>query len=282
MKNEEAALASGEAHNDALTPKISRAADRPVDSVRPNTGREVDFAMMVSYKLVEQFQGWDASLFKSLLAEHGSKRILEIGSGANPTLTPNDVRTNGLSYVTSDLSPEELEKADGAFERLVLDLAVKDIDPTLIGTFDCVFSRMVAEHVKDGPQYYSNIYKLLRPGGISAHCFSTLYSLPFVANRIFPEPLALIALKIFNPRDRHRHEKFPAYYNWSRGPGKSMIRRFQSLGFEVLRYTGYFGHPYYKKLPLLNHLEDWKSRLLLHHPIPQLCAYATVVLRKPD
>jgi hypothetical protein len=97
-----------------------------------------------------------------------------------------------------------------------------------------------------------------------------------------PEPLALIALKFFNPRDRHRHEKFTAYYNWSRGPSKVMIERFQNLGFEVLHYTGYFGHPYYRKLPLLAQLEAWKSRRLLQHPVPQLCAYATVVLRKPD
>lgn len=242
---------------------------------------EVNLNMIASYEPVERFQGWGTDFFKTLLMKSDSKRILEIGSGANPTLAPDDVRANGLSYVTSDLSSEELEKADGAFERLVLDLSAENIDSALSGSFDFVFSRMVAEHVKDGHTYHSNIYKLLRPGGISAHCFSTLWTLPFAANRFAPESLTSLALDYFSPRDRHRHDKFPAYYSWGRGPSNAMIRRFQALGFEIVRYTGYFGHAYYKGLPLLDRLEAWKSRQLLQHPIPQLCAYATVVVRKP-
>ncbi len=241
--------------------------------------------MIVSYGSVDEFQGWGgaAGLFKSLFEEHCSKRILEIGSGANPTLAPDYVQEKGLSYVTSDLSAEELAKADAAFERLILDLSVRDLDSSLTGSFDCVVSRMVGEHIKDGHQYHSNLYKLLRPGGISAHCFSTLWNLPFAANRLLPEALADFALDIFNPRDDpHHHGKFPAYYSWSRGPSDFMIRRFQSLGFEVLRYTGYFGHPYYQRIPLLDQLERWKSKQLLHHPVPQLCSYATMVLRKPS
>jgi SAM-dependent methyltransferase len=240
--------------------------------------------MVVSYDSVDEFQGWGGApgLFQSLFTEHGSKRILEIGSGANPTLAPDYVQANGLSYVTSDLSPEELAKADAAFEPLVLDLSTKNLDPALVASFDCVVSRMVAEHIKDGRQYHSNLYRLLRPGGISAHCFSTLWTLPFAANRLLPESIADIALTLFNPRtDRHRHGKFPAYYSWSRGPSRSMLQRFQSLGFEVLRYSGYFGHPYYKRLPVLDRIERWKSKRLLNYPIPQLCSYATIVLRKP-
>jgi SAM-dependent methyltransferase len=243
---------------------------------------EINLNTIASYEPIEGFPGWGTDFFKTLLMKTDSKRILEIGSGANPTLEPNDVRANGLSYVTSDLSSEEFEKADGAFERLVLDLSAENIDSALSGSFDFVFSRMVAEHVKDGHTYHSNIYKLLRPGGISAHCFSTLWTLPFAANRLAPESLTSLALDYFSPRDRHRHDKFPAYYSWGRGPSNTMIRRFQALGFEIVRYTGYFGHAYYKGLPLLDRLEAWKSRQLLQHPIPQLCAYATVVVRKPD
>jgi 2-polyprenyl-3-methyl-5-hydroxy-6-metoxy-1,4-benzoquinol methylase len=238
--------------------------------------------VLISYGLVDEFQGWGGDLFRSLVAESGAKTILEIGSGANPTFAAEVVRANGLSYVTSDISTEELEKADATFERLVLDLSATNIDPGLTEKFDLVFSRMVAEHVQDGAQYHRNILKLLRPGGIAAHCFSTLWSLPFAVNRVAPEPLADFALRLFNPRNRHRHEKFPAYYSWSRGPSTSMIQRFQSIGFEVLRYTGYFGHAYYKKLPWLHQLEMWKAKQLLHQPIPQLCAYATIVLRKPE
>lgn len=239
--------------------------------------------MTASYDVLEKFEGWDgaSALFTALIEEYRAQRVLEIGSGANPTLAPEYVRAKGLAYVTSDISTEELAKADIAFERLVLDMSASNLDPGLDGTFDCIASRMVNEHIKDGRQYHRNIHKLLRPGGISVHCFSTLWGFPFAANRLLPESVANLALNIFSPReDPHQHGKFRAYYSWSRGPSKGMLQRFASLGFEIIRYTGYFGHGYYRRVAVLDRLESWKSSWLLRHPVPQLCCYATVVLRK--
>lgn len=240
--------------------------------------------MIVSYDFVGNFPGWVMApdYFRSLILEHNCRRILEVGAGANPTLSPQFVQANGLSYVTSDLSVEELKKTRTPFEQLVLDLSAKTVDPALHGSFDCVLSRMVAEHVSNGHQYHRNIYKVLRPGGISAHCFSTLWALPFAANRLLPEKLGSILQEIFSPRDEHLHGKFRAYYSWSRGPSNSMIRRFEDIGFEVIAYTGYFGHWYYRRrLPWLHQLEMLKTKLLLKCPVPQMCSYATFVLRKP-
>jgi hypothetical protein len=242
--------------------------------------------MTVSYRcaLDDKFPGTSGpDFFQSLISTYNCRRILEIGSGANPTLPPRYVEANGLSYVTSDVNREELEKANSVFERLVLDLSVEKIDASLLGSFDCILSRMVSEHIRNGHQYHSNLYKMLRPGGISVHCFSTLWSAPFAVNRLLPERLTNRLLNTFSPRDRHRHEKFKAYYSWSRGPSHRMIRRFETLGFEVLQYIGYFGHPYYySKMPWLHRLEIQKSRFLVKHPIPTFCAYATIVLRKPE
>jgi 2-polyprenyl-3-methyl-5-hydroxy-6-metoxy-1,4-benzoquinol methylase len=245
---------------------------------------EADLGMIISYDFVANFPGWVMAedYFKSLIAEHGCKQILEVGAGANPTLSPQFVQANHLSYVASDLSAEELQKRDLAFERLVLDLSAESVDPSLTGRFDCVLSRMVGEHVSNGNRYHRNIYKILRPGGISAHCFSTLWTLPFIANRYLPERAGNILQNIFSPRDGHLHGKFKAHYSWSRGPSSLMIKRFQKIGFEVLAYTGYFGHWYYQiRFPWLHRLEMSKTKLLLKHPVPQLCSYATFVLRKP-
>jgi SAM-dependent methyltransferase len=241
--------------------------------------------MNVSYELVEDFPGWSKApdFFKSLLAEHGCRHILEVGSGANPTLAPEFVQSNGLFYVTSDQSPEELEKANAVFERLVLDLSAKEVSPDLIENFDCILSRMVGEHISDGRQYHKNIFRMLRPGGISVHCFSTLWCLPFAVNRLIPESLGEMLLNAVSPRDNYQHGKFKAYYSWSRGPSRQMVQGFEELGFEVVRYTGYFGHFYYRpKFSWLHQMEMLKSRLLLKHPVPQLCSYATLVLRKPQ
>jgi SAM-dependent methyltransferase len=238
--------------------------------------------MAVSYRNVTAFPGCEGTdLFLiSLIERYNFKHILEIGSGANPTLKVGDVRSRGISYVTSDVDAAEMEKADPAFERLVVDLAAVGVSPPLAGQFDCVFSRMVGEHVADGRLFHKNIWALLRTGGVSVHCMSTLWSLPFAANRLLPESLSDALLNLFLPRDRHRHGKFPARYSWCRGPTRKMIVRFESLGFEVIDYTGFFGHGYYTRIPWLHRMEALKTELLLKLPMPIFCSYSTVVLRK--
>jgi 2-polyprenyl-3-methyl-5-hydroxy-6-metoxy-1,4-benzoquinol methylase len=236
-----------------------------------------------SYQPLSLFPGWGqaTTFLESLIEEFGCKRVLEVGSGANPTLSPAYARSRGISCITSDLDIQELEKADSTFERVVLDLSLPSISSDLVGQFDCVFSRMVGEHVRDGRQFHKNIYDLLMPGGISVHCLSTLWSLPFAANMLLPEFISQRLLNIVSPRDGHKHGKFPARYSWGRGPTKKMIRRFESIGFEILSYTGYFGHPYYmQRFPLLHRAEMVKAKLLLKWPTPHLCSYTTIVLRK--
>lgn len=242
--------------------------------------------MKISFKHLEEFPGWVGSTnhkayFESFFRQHKPKSVLEIGSGANPTFSPEFVNKHGLAYITSDVDAGELEKANPAFQRLVLDLSVPVADLDLTGKFDCVLSRMVNEHVCDGEQYHRNIYRMLKPGGISAHCFSTLWNLPLAANRLLPEAVSEFLLQLYSPRDKHQNGKFKAYYSWSRGPSRKMISRFEGLGFEVLQYTGYFGHRYYLSIPFLHRMEMRKAEALLKFPIPFFCTYSTLVLRKP-
>jgi 2-polyprenyl-3-methyl-5-hydroxy-6-metoxy-1,4-benzoquinol methylase len=60
----------------------------------------------------------------------------------------------------------------------VLDLSAKAVDSTLLNKFDCVFSRIVGEHVRNGEQYHKNIFRILQPGGIAVHCFAALGGSP--------------------------------------------------------------------------------------------------------
>lgn len=209
--------------------------------------------------------------------------VLEAGSGANPTLPFAEIEGRKLRYITSDREADELEKAPDGYETRRLDLERGPLPEDLIGACELIFSRMVNEHVRDGAAYHKNLYRLLAPRGLAVHCFSTLYALPFLANRLAPGTVADLLLDFFNPRDRHQQDKFRAYYSWSRGPTPAMLKRFRALGYEVLAYDGYFGHPYYqRRLGLLDWLERMKSRALLARPIPLLTAYATIILRKPD
>jgi len=240
----------------------------------------------VTYEHYLKFPGWtQAPAFLSALVEReGSRAVLEIGSGANPTLSPDELDAYpGLKYTTNDIDAGELEKAGPAYERLHLDMATARADALPRQAYDLVFSRMVNEHVADGERYYRNIFDVLRPGGVTAHCFSTLYALPFLANRLLPENLTSRLLDVFNPRDRYQQDKFPAHYSWSRGPSRRSIDRLRGLGYEIVEYRGYFGHPYYNRPVLrpVRALEERKAALLCRRPIPALTSYAVVILRKP-
>lgn len=235
------------------------------------------------YDTVANFEGWHgaAAALEALAVRFDSRNVLEIGSGANPALSVDRVRTLGLRYTTNDISSEELEKTDAAYARLCHDFSEADPPAHLRDSFDLVFSRMVNEHVRDAERYYRNIAAVLRAGGITTHWFSTLYALPFLGNRLMPEYLSERILDFVAPRDRSDHGKFKAYYSWGRGPTRKMLARFEALGFDVLTYTGYFGHTYYRRrLRVLHYLEEKKATWLAKHPHPLLTSYAWVVLRK--
>lgn len=240
-------------------------------------------APIIGYGHWGQFEGWSEGrdFLSHLIARHGATTVLEAGSGANPTLG-GDIATRGIRYITTDLDDAELGKAAAGYEPRVLDLEAEAMPVDLLGACDLVFSRMVNEHIQDGERYHRNIHALLRPGGIAAHCFATLYALPFTLNAILPEAVSNRLLGLLAPRDVHQNGKFQAHYSWCRGPSARMVRRFEDLGYEVLRYSGYFGHGYYRRILPLHRVVQTAGRTLARYPIPQICSYATVVLRRRD
>ncbi|MGB9144757.1 MAG: methyltransferase domain-containing protein [Acidobacteriaceae bacterium] len=238
--------------------------------------------MLIRYELIDNFRVFSRppELILTLIENHGCRSILEVGSGANPSLSPEYVCAHQLRYVTNDVSAEELSKADKAFEVLMMDFN-GEVDPALFGQFDLVFSRMVGEHIQDGRHFHENIFRILKPGGVAVHFLACLGSLPSLTIRMLPGPLAAIMQHYFNPRDDH-HRKFRAYYSWALGPTNSMIRRFRSIGYEVVEYVGVYGHKYYShRFHLFDKLETMKSKLLVRNPVPLLCSYVSVHLRKP-
>ncbi|HEY3854069.1 MAG TPA: methyltransferase domain-containing protein [Verrucomicrobiae bacterium] len=233
---------------------------------------------------MNDFAGWDLApeAVKKLLQEFRSKRILEIGSGARPTIPIEFVKGAGLEYTTNDVSESELTKADPGYKKLLLDMGCASLPGELTGRYDFIFSRMVNEHVKNGENYYRNIHAMLAPGGITVHWFSTLYALPFLMNWLLPDKLSDVLLSIFASRDRHLQGKFVAHYSWCRGPSPRSIRRFEEIGFKVLRYNGYFGHSYYaRRLQFLDKLEKKKMTWLARHPQAWACSYAHIILQHP-
>lgn len=216
--------------------------------------------------------------------------IADIGGGANPAVEESVVREHQLDYTVFDVSLEELSKAPSCYRTRVLDEA--QVPSDLVGQFDLIISRMTAEHVTDARQFHQNMFAMLRPGGFALHFFPTLYSAPFVFNRMVPEWLTERILGWMQP---HRipsgaHGKFPAYYRWCRGPSRLQQRRFESVGFRVEEYVGYYGHSgnatagpgYLDRVPVLCSLHERLAEHLVRHPVSLLTTYASLLLEKPS
>jgi SAM-dependent methyltransferase len=217
-----------------------------------------------------------------LIDRPGITRVCEVGGGEAPALGPDEVVRRGLEYTVLDISAEELAKAPPGYRTVVADITAEL--PAGIGPFDLVFSKMLAEHVNDPRRFHGNVYSMLRPGGIAFHYFPTLYSLPFIANRLLPDRAAVAVLKRLRPQ---RYEdgvgdKFPALYRWCRGPSRQQLQRLQDIGFEIEQYVGLFGtKSYYERIPPLQRLEDRVAAWMVRHPVPAMTSYSYVVLRRP-
>ena len=222
---------------------------------------------------------------EDLIIRSGAHRVLELGGGANPAIPLEFLREHEVEYTVLDISPGELAKAPAGYRKVCGDigsaqLALEGIE----GRHDLIFSKMLAEHVKDGEQMHRNVFRLLAPGGKAVHYFPTLYAPPFVVNLIFPEALADRLLQWLEPgREKEGNKgKFPAYYSWCRGPTHRQFARLQGLGYVVEEYVGFFGHgTYYRRIPGMREMHRWFSGWLINHPLPALTSASYVVLSKP-
>jgi 2-polyprenyl-3-methyl-5-hydroxy-6-metoxy-1,4-benzoquinol methylase len=220
---------------------------------------------------------------RDLVAREEIQKVCDIGGGANPLLSIDEVQKYGLDYTLLDISSEQLAKASDKYKKLQADIT----DPKLClnEEYDLVCSKFLGEHVSSGLIFHKNALNLLRDGGYAFHFFPTLYNLPFITNLILDEKISEPILLFFQPNRKKEgnHGKFKAYYDWCRGPTTENIERFTELGYSVEEYTGFFGHGFYKRkkaLVILALLEGVKSQLLLKYPIPLLTQFAHVLLKK--
>jgi SAM-dependent methyltransferase len=214
---------------------------------------------------------------EQLIDRTAARRICDVGAGARPGLPPDVVRRRKLEYVLLDISEEELAKAPDAYAKIRADVTAADL-----GTdekFDLVVSRMVAEHIQHPVRFHRNVNRLLVANGRAFHFFATLYSLPFVVNRLLPRGISYDILQLLRPGPAKERPKFRAYYRWCRGPTGRQMRRFADIGYEVEEYLGFFGHNYYAKASPIQHLENLIARTLVRRPVPLLTSFAYVVLR---
>ncbi|HEY1507453.1 MAG TPA: methyltransferase domain-containing protein [Solirubrobacteraceae bacterium] len=216
------------------------------------------------------------------LESMGGGRVCELGGGARPALESEFLEANGLECLVVDISAPELEKAPDGYATLVGDVSSTSFSTgEHDGRYDIVFSRVLAEHVRDARTFHINVHRLLRPGGIAMHFFPTLWWPPFVVNRVLPESAAewlLLKVEPWRVKSGDRG-KFPAFYHWCFGPTHKQIGRFATAGFAVEHCVAYFGEQSHAPGRLLKKVDSAWTELMVRHPVYQFTSYATYTLR---
>ena len=239
--------------------------------------------MKIKYYLSNQAHVQYFTKLRELAKRPDIRKVCDIGGGANPLFSLEQVEEYGLEYTVLDISEEELEKAPNQYNKIQADIT--DPNLSLNREYDLVVSKFLAEHISDASIFHQNIFNLLKCGGYSFHYFPTLYNLPFIINLLFPENLSYPILLFFHPfrTKKGNRGKFPAYYDWCFGPTNVNIERFTKIGYKVEEYIGFFGHVYYQKariLKPLDLLEKLKSQILVRYPVPWLTQFAHIMLKK--
>lgn len=198
--------------------------------------------------------------------------ILEIGGGRHPTVT----QRTGKSYTVVDPDREELERSPQ--DVIKVNSKIEDFEPD--HKFDLILSKMVLEHVEFPDEFHTSIMKNLNDDGRVIHFFACRYSIPALANRLLPERIGDLILKILKNRNLDNNPKYKAYYKRSLGPVNSQLKYFENLGYKVKVYNGYVGHNYFKSIPFLNTLERVFTLIFSFFKLRQFSTLGLIVLTK--
>ena len=238
---------------------------RPLDR-----GEPLSFATSTGETRGVYMLDYASTLDELIAALPDGAAVAELGSGANPRLASHPrVVAGEVELLQVDISQVELDKAP-AGHKVCGDVAAEGF--SLGRSVDLACSQMLAEHVGDGEQFLRNVAGMLAPGGLYLQVSPVLYTLPFIVNRIVPEAFAATLLDIFQPRDHDRHGKFPARYSLCRGPGKGQLRALDRVGLRLVAARGYFGHNYYRRVPLAHDLSRSSRRRWRATPCPSCAA----------
>ena len=224
---------------------------------------------------LDALHNYEATL-RSIVSEYPHADLLELGGGRWPAFRLSQFPDSLRSYTVNDVSEQELSLLPEGYEKACFDVAGDA--SRFEGRYDVVFSRFLAEHVKDGRAMHRNVYEVLKPGGVAFHLIPTLYALPFVINRLLPERFGQKLLSLSPSRDIS--PKFPAFYSHCFGDTAGMRRMFENIGYREVEIRNFYGHAYYEKLPGLRELERWFASLASKMNWSWCSSYAYIIARK--
>ncbi|MBJ7437669.1 MAG: methyltransferase domain-containing protein [Sphingopyxis sp.] len=213
-----------------------------------------------------------------LIRRYPDARILELGGGRLPSFKLDQLPSNIASYTVNDIDPAELAMTSDEYDKACFDV-VGDVSQ-FTGQFDVIFSRTLIEHVNDGVKMHENVASLLKPGGVAFHLAPTLYSPPFVLNKMLPERLSQKLLYTFFPKRGAQKDKFPAYYSWCFGNRAKMTTMLLKAGFADATIRSFYGHDYFRKIPIVRQIDHFFSTLAARRDWSTFGSYAHIIARK--
>jgi SAM-dependent methyltransferase len=225
---------------------------------------------------LDAMHGYDDTL-RSIIAQYPDADLLELGGGRWPSFRLSELPNNLRSYTVNDVSAQELSLVPQEYDKACFDVAGDA--SAFEGRYDVVFSRFLAEHVRDGEAMHRNVHQVLKPGGVAFHLIPTLYALPFVINRLLPERVGQRVLDLLSPR-REISPKFPAYYSKCHGNTPAMRKMFNAIGYQRVEIINFYGHFYYERIPGLRDLEKWFSRIASKNRWSSVSSYAYIFAYK--
>jgi SAM-dependent methyltransferase len=227
---------------------------------------------------------WDnyEAVVRGLVRILHARRLLEVGGGRDPLFKADELESLGIEMTINDISQTELDVLPAGYRKACFDVA-GDLSSLaqLRGSFDLAFSRMVFEHVADGRRAWSNLYELLAPGGVALAFIPTLYSLPFVLNRLLPDDVAARIVKLVYPhRTDSEDPVFPARYSWTFASARKMKPMLHAIGYRETAVLPFYGHDYFDRFPVVRDIHAHFTALARKHDWRMVASYAYIAARK--
>jgi SAM-dependent methyltransferase len=214
------------------------------------------------------------SVVLSLQRKFDCKSLIEIGGGRSPLIDEQEHISLGVQYTVNDISATELALAPKWPFKACFDICSPPLGTD--SSFDLIFSKMVLEHIPSGKAAFRAIYNMLVPGGVCLSFFPTLYCLPFLVNYLVPEKLSV---KLQRTVDLRANPKFPAYYSWCRSTA-FLRRNLEAIGFRDVVISAFYGHGYYRSIPLLQTVQRHWTHLARAKDLRLLSSFAYAFVQK--
>lgn len=219
---------------------------------------------------------------RHLTQTFGAKKLIEIGGGRDPLFGREALADMKAELTVNDISEKELAELPKGYRTACFDIA-GDLDAAEVARsgYDLAFSRMVFEHVADGPRGWRNLYRTLSPGGVGLAFVPTLYAFPFVVNWLLPDKFAASIVKLlYRNRTDEGDPVFPARYSWTVASEKKLKPMLTAIGYRDVMVIPFYGHDYYRPFPVVRDIHAWFTKIARARDWRFFASYAYIAARK--